>query len=1093
MSRFVDMIKLASMLEHNSIPNLTLVVNVGEKVEPEDYGITKLKRGVSVYIAKVYYASFDKLTLRKKVSDIGNKPLIDRMDKTHFINGECYIAIDDGEYKTIGNRFLVEANGRLSPITGSKCRFFFTKWTNVGSVKEPVFSATGVETSLKINCMNPEDKPFFLETWNKKFFVQPSDRAKGQYMGVEIPNPELIKPPEKSSFSVYEPSSAPLGELGVVKANERYGGMIAPEKPKDVVETKRNNLADAIAPKPKPKTNTRTSITAHNRVIDINRSKFRKAFEELEAKYNDLAARQEAIESYAVANISSEPPKVLCNGEYIYDWCEYYIDKLSQTLSKYWLSKPSDNMGYSGNQLFKFVLEELLPEDDFRTLWDMCCYTADIVECWHKDTLNGIYSVIEPYRIKILFRLLEKILGVSCDLYYVNLDCEACGYTVFDFIQCSPYRIGLITNIALKDLDKLAVIAGHFGKKSSNLDRSIAYYHWHFTDSVEMNGSTIMEEQDARLLKPGYYITKGEYLRLSGYSFSNNKGIYFDDNVRVDIEHYLDCPVSNMYISQSNWQNDPSNSARLYYPTMTLNGFDEYLTSNIGVRLILDKTYVSDFSIYKKEIGIYHKLYSFNSTLPEIDVDNYIKKFELSQGANFKLEERQKDAIRNCFIPENSVYTTTGGAGSGKTTLISCILYIYTVALQYSEEDIIMVAPTGKAATQITEKTGFAAKTIHSQFKIGLPYDINDFTGKVVIIDESSMINLDLMYTTLNRIPDNVRIIFSGDINQLEPIGFGQPFADSLNYTPIVTLNVMKRAESGSTINRNAKRLSEGYEELDTGDDFKIINTADYLTVIRNRIDNLLASGCTLKDIQVISPVSTDKYAWGTQKLNEYLQGVYNRANNANTIKYKHFTNFTLYKVGDPVIHTENNYDKPHYVWDDNMLYESGQGIRNGEIGYIRKIWTGEELSKYIADEQAQLAVEVGRHNAMFVEVVYDTAGDIYSLFYSCRTTDRDSTPKPGIDGYEVIGGTLSSIQLAYAITVHKMQGSQAKHIIVLWYIVKRPRFLNRNMLYTACTRAQKTVTLIGDLAAIRKAREYVSYDFRYSYIKKYFQLHSEN
>lgn len=1063
---FVDVITLADMMQNNCIPDMKILVHLDEKVDTNAVGMHfRIEEGVSCYKAKAYYACFNKQVMQVYFNDKRKgAEVLCKMNDVHFIYGSIYVFIKDTDYEKWKGKYLLEVNGRLSGVVNSKCTFLLTKWSRVGGV----YTSIGAVVPDQFTFVRPADRDFILQTYKSRKLVYPVNpaevRPKLQELGVELEYIRRANIPDTKVDGTYEPGN--LGELGVSGANRRYGGIIAPEKPEN---------AQPIVP-------TRVSLSEANngnRLLDINRSDFREASEDIMEKFNDLAAREEAIMNYVISDIPESEE----------DWYEYYISLLSKTLKENWFGKPENGKGLDGRSLFKYVLEDLLVEDEFKPIWDMFSHTPDIVDKWKYGEFGGALSALAPLRKRILYGVIQKLIGLSCDLYHVDIKCMKANRNVFEFIKYAPYRLGIIAGVSLKDMDKLAVIGGHFCREESNNDRSIAYYHDYLSDYNQMNGCTIMLEQKVRLLKPGYYITGTEYMRVANYTGNDGCGIYFDDNTRVNIKTYFNLGESSMYVPKKGWASTGTYSNSFYFPTSsTMYSLENYLKDNIGVKIKLDNgaTYISDFSVYMKEISIYHKLYSFESYLPEIDVDEYIKKFELSQGRNFKLEQRQRDAIRNCFVSENCVYTTTGGAGSGKTTLISGILYVYMMGYGFTQDDIIMVAPTGKAATQITEKTGFAAKTIHSQFKIGLPYDVDEFKAKVVIIDECSMINLDLMYQLLNRIPENCRIIMSGDINQLEPIGFGQPFADSLNFTPIVTLNVMKRAEAGSAINRNAKRMVEGYEKLDQGEDFMIIRELDFKSEIKKQIDGLMKAGNTLKDIQVISPVSTDKYDWGTQKMNEYLQSLYNNAPYTQTLRNKRFGKYILFKVNDPVIHMENDYEMQHYIWNDSVLEEEDKGIRNGEIGYIKKIWNGEDLSDYVLEKDSELYMNCRRPNAIILEVEYTTAGSTYSIFYYCRNAMRDGSIGP--EGWEVQGGNIGSIQLAYAITVHKMQGSQAKHIIVLWYKMRNKDFLSRNMLYTACTRAQKTVRLLCEPEVVEQARHIISSDKRTSYIKEYFK-----
>ena len=1072
-ARFVDLITTSSMMYQYTIPDTTYLLHLEEQVDSSIIG-RDIAPECGVYRARLYLGKFDKAKMRGNVSNDSFRTAIDKLDVYHYLHGSIFIILRNDDLRMARQNWLFEAHGRLSRVGNNKCIFYLTKWHNTSTKEKPSWTPGGVVSHPpeSFKPLNDEIK----KTIETQILQQPKRPAILQEVGVEIQHPRMMLAPP---IPEYVPE--PIGELGVSKANERMRNIVPPvsDIPSNI---ERGNVGKQWREEPVNKEST-----------EINRSEMLKVRHTLIEKANDIEKRQEQIIEYITEKC--------INYEFDESLIEDLYHNIGMRIIENWGKQPEVGVGFTGRALFKQAMLRVTSTDKdtkmVSQLFDMYGFSPDIVELWMYNDMdaidsNPILQLLIKYRTNILYSLYETVLQLNCDLEKVDNHCRRYGYSVFEMMIVSPYRIGIAAPISVKDLDKLAMISKLFDKPEQLSDRSVSYYHEYLTDENLMEGSTIIAEQQARIrVRAGYHLSKAEYTRLMQTRAS--RGIYFDYNLTVNMRCYFGLYDMDMSLPLSGWK---ENYTDCYL--QSVNAFDTYIQRGIGIRVVLDKPYIIDFDLFRKEIFIYEKLNKMSSSIPPIEnIDMYINRFELSQGSNFKLEERQRQAIKQCFVSNNTINVITGGAGSGKTTLIKAIVYVYTTALGYTIEiddenkipDIVFVAPTGKAANRIYESTGFPARTIHSKFRIGLTDDAeaSDIVFKVLFCDECSMINLDVMYQMLKKVPDDARIIFSGDINQLVPIGFGQCFADIINFAPVTTLNVMKRAEGTSLIAKNAKRLVSGYETLSVGNDFKIKNVTDFKNSIAETIDYLVTKGSNIDDIQVISPVATDKYEWGTRKMNIYLQELLNHGVpvTQKIHQRKHKDSYDTFQVGDRVIQTKNNTEMIQYIVENNQYVANGQGVLNGDIGKIRRILTSAEM--FISTTDNELLIQCENPNAIFVDVEYIVAGSTYSIIYTTKTTNPDG--KPTYNGYETSGGNISQIQLGYAITVHKMQGSQSKHIILLWYPMRRKDFLSRNMLYTAITRAEKDVTIFGDDFAIESARHIISNDARTTYLKLYFRL----
>ena len=463
-------------------------------------------------------------------------------------------------------------------------------------------------------------------------------------------------------------------------------------------------------------------------------------------------------------------------------------------------------------------------------------------------------------------------------------------------------------------------------------------------------------------------------------------------------------------------------------------------------RLVRDKlagitvVYLPD--LYEAENYCTRSLLSFaHHTFPEPrGLDKLIRTVEAQSGIDYSAEQRQ--AIREAAT--SGLLLITGGPGTGKTTILNGILEL----LGRMQLRCLLAAPTGRAAKRLTEVTGEDASTIHRLLEASIDQNTgkmffvrdedNPLKADVVIVDEMSMVDVQLLHALLQAIPEGKRLILVGDPDQLPPVGPGFPFSDMLRSgeLPTVRLTEIFRQAQKSLIVMNAHRVNRG--EMP---DLKTVNS-DFFFMRRQSEDavaQLIRDLCTTRlpknmgipsdQIQVLSP--TRKGGVGTMNLNKMLQAALNPASPDK--KERQFGEF-IFREGDRVMQIRNNYD---IMWKRTDGSEIGAGIFNGDVGTITAIDTGTETMTIQFDD---------------------------------READYDFTQ-------------LNELEPAYAMTVHKSQGSEYRCVILTAWNGS-PYLLSRSILYTAITRARELLIIVGREETVGVMVENAKKNRRYTGLK---------
>ena len=415
------------------------------------------------------------------------------------------------------------------------------------------------------------------------------------------------------------------------------------------------------------------------------------------------------------------------------------------------------------------------------------------------------------------------------------------------------------------------------------------------------------------------------------------------------------------------------------------------------------------------------------------DTDHEIRRMEKLHGIS--LAGKQREAVERSVT--DGVLIVTGGPGTGKTTILRFIIEL----MERQQLRFELAAPTGRAAKRISETTGKDARTIHRLLEYSASEESfvrdnkNPLKADAVIIDEMSMVDISLFHALLKALEKGTRLIMVGDVDQLPSVGPGNVLRDMVDSgsVPVIRLNEIFRQSGRSSIVTNAHLVNEGrMPDLGMYEDFQFYacpSAAVALESVKNLCSDYAYIGKS-GEIQVLSPMKSNLL--GVFNLNAALQQELNPPSEDKT-EYKFGE--TVFRVGDRVMQIRNNYELEWVKRVASRSAQSGSGVFNGDIGTVMEIDTGSSQMTVLFDDER-------------------------SVDYSFSLLDE--------------------LELAYCISVHKSQGSEFSTVVLP--LVNGPRMLfNRNILYTAITRARHTVVILGTAECVHQMVNNCNVRKRYS------------
>ena len=621
---------------------------------------------------------------------------------------------------------------------------------------------------------------------------------------------------------------------------------------------------------------------------------------------------------------------------------------------------------------------------------------------------------------------------------------ERFGSESFEVIENHPERLSLIKGITKQKAEE---ISKSFKNQFVARQVIIALERYGLTPSEALAAYKAFGASATERINENPYILCGEktairFERVDEIAASFPTAVKDIYRQRAGILHILRHNLSNGHTCVPR--------EKLIIPAGELIGTEREETQEIIDDLIEDKEIVQEFFDDKPYIFLTDEYLDEKSIADRIKVmlrfppaksrmsDKDIERVEEEKGIKFEAKQRQ--AILTAV--NDGLLVLTGGPGTGKTTTLNGILSIF----EKKKLRVLLAAPTGRAAMRMSEITGRQAKTIHRLLEVEWTEgDRQKFTRNMenpleadaVIIDELSMVDVHIFAALLDALPLNCRLIMVGDSDQLPPVGSGNVLQDiiSSELIPTVALTEVFRQSLESLIVTNAHRIVRGeYPELAERDkDFFFMQRSNMYSCAETVVELCTrrlpkAYGCDpFEDIQIICPSKMGET--GTVRINEMMQKLLNPPSKD---KEELARGSRVFREGDKVMQTKNNYD---IVWTRGK--ETMSGIFNGDIGKI-------------------IAVN---HNAGFMKILFDTRTAVYPF------------------------DSANELELAYAITVHKSQGSEFESVVMpVCCVPERLRY--RNLLYTAVTRAKSRLILLGNQQEIFSMVDNDKKTRRYSALK---------
>lgn len=763
-------------------------------------------------------------------------------------------------------------------------------------------------------------------------------------------------------------------------------------------------------------------------------------------------------------------------------------------LKRYLNNFTGSDKKYIGNQSASEYLVEIWDEVKQYILDHNTVVTADGV-AW--ELCTSAFGNADLFYAEIV----GIVVGFSFEtIYSIWETCHKANISLIKILNENPYILQFVSSLSFNDIEKIALCFNQHCNQNLTKYKNIAMLNAFIEDSQD--GSTIFTKDSLSKSAIGLTLTQAKYNNMC------NRGTFLTDSLLLNITCFIkDVSHDTLGYDKYDFRKVGYNYVKTIPLQDLLTAINQYSETGLGV--VLDN-YVTSSKLLNEELFVFETMYEMGSQTFDYsheDIDSYIKEYEAIVG--FTLEERQNMAVH---LLVNGAFIVAGGAGSGKTTVSNCVVYV----LRKLEPalDIKFIAPTGKAAKRMQEVVKQPVKTIHSEFKLGMKEDNlftldNDEASKsrlAYFCDEGGMITIDTLYKALKHLDVKyMRFFLFGDFGQLPPIGKGLPFKNLLRFLPCVFLNVSKRAVEGSQITANSNYINEcsdanNWHDLESKDDFFLLPckeqdiqrvtynlcayylgkpvNVDYIKKYLGISELPEVSDLTPDDIQVVSPLQKASYFWGSTKLNEILQPLFNPEKNI----HKKFLNQVTqaipghkFTIGDRVIHTDANM----YAMQWYCSYKYGElqkiygsGICNGDVGKIVDILKADDCMILDEVEEKPDDFEYGNlrddttwhgDDSYFVVVEYFDymSSRNYYILYRATFNPRVQSNEVGL---VLVGEDLNKLNLFYAGTTHKLQGSQAKLIIFTLGVVNFKGFITRQMLYTMVTRGEELVFGVGSV-----------------------------
>lgn len=627
------------------------------------------------------------------------------------------------------------------------------------------------------------------------------------------------------------------------------------------------------------------------------------------------------------------------------------------------------------------------------------------------------------------------------------------GDETFRIIEKEPERLAEVKGISEK---KAIAIAAQFEEKREMRSAVIFLQKYGISNALAVRIFQAYGQALYEIVKNNPY-KLAEDIRGVGFKIADDiarrAGFALNDakRIRAGILYVLNNGVQEGYVYMP--EEELAKEA-VYQLEVSLEGIMDVLQSLEAEKTVIvtGERQVYLPSLYYAELNCARMLLDLNVTVGRrnADYDKTLRALEQKEG--LQLDEQQRTAVMEAM--NTGLLILTGGPGTGKTTTINMIIH----ALREEGMSILLAAPTGRAAKRMAEATGYEAQTIHRLLEYnGVPMAENSEEGRdqeglfgrnewnpletdVIIIDEMSMVDIYLFHSLLKAVAVGTRLILVGDVNQLPSVGPGNVLRDLIDSHcfNVVKLSRIFRQAAESDIIVNAHRINAGEEiSLDNQSrDFFCLKRDDshgvlevMLWLVRDKMPKY--TNCTPFDVQVLTPMK--KGELGVYRCNEILQRYLNpESPQKNQIE----NHGVLFREGDKVMQMKNNYQ---IKWEirgyNNMRVDEGTGVFNGDCGIITGI-------------------------------------DKFNKEMTVRFDDEKYVTYPQ--------GNMDELELAYAITIHKSQGSEYPAVVLPILTGPRP-LMNRNILYTAVTRGKKCVTIVGSRETVRNMIQNKYEQVRYS------------